>query len=151
MEWTSVDLADCPVIGALDVVGKPWTLVVLREAFNGVRRYEDFQQHLRLSRSVLSRRLTEMVSDGLLSRVPYQDAGTRTRHEYLPTDKALALYPVLVGLMHWGERYVTGSSQARLLDRRTGQPLVTALVPAGTPSCPPAQVEVRVDAPGEPT
>jgi DNA-binding HxlR family transcriptional regulator len=145
MEWKSVDLADCPVIGALDVVGKPWTLVVLREAFNGVRRFEDFQQHLRLSRSVLSRRLSEMVCDGLLSRVPYQEAGARARHEYQPTEKALALYPVLVGLMHWGERYVTGPSQASLLDRRTGQPLVAALVPAGTPSCPPAHVEVRVD------
>jgi DNA-binding HxlR family transcriptional regulator len=136
----------CPVIGALDVVGKPWTLVVLREALSGVRRFEDFQQHLGLSRSVLSRRLAEMVSDGLLRREPYQDAGSRTRYEYLPTEKALDVYPVLVGLMHWGERYVTGSSQARLLDGRTGEPLVAALVPAGTASCPPAQVEVRVDA-----
>jgi DNA-binding HxlR family transcriptional regulator len=146
MEWTSVDLAGCPVIGALDVVGKPWTLVVLREALSGVRRFEDFQQHLGLSRSVLSRRLAEMVSDGLLRREPYQDDGFRTRHEYLPTDKALDLYPVLAGLMNWGERYVTGSCQARLLDRRTGEPLVAALVPAGTLGCPPAEVEVRVGA-----
>jgi len=146
VDWRTADLAGCPLMGALDIVGKPWTLVVLREAFNGVRRFEDFQQHLGLSRSLLSRRLAEMTADGLLERVPYREKSARTRHEYLPTDKALGLYPVLVGLMDWGERYVPGSVPVRLLDRRTGEPLVAALVTEGTPSCPPAHVEVR---PGE--
>jgi len=84
-----------------------------------------------------------MTADGLLERVPYRDQGARTRHEYLPTDKALALYPVLAALMEWGERHVPGVVPVRLHDRRSGEPLVAALVAAGTPSCPPALVEVR--------
>ncbi|WP_433253545.1 winged helix-turn-helix transcriptional regulator [Streptosporangium sp. CA-135522] len=145
MEWMSVDLGNCPLIRALDVVGKQWTIIVLREAFNGVRRFEDFQHHLGLSRSVLSRRLAEMVTDGLLERVPYRPDGERERHEYQPTDKAWALYPVMVGLMQWGDRYLADgdAEPVRLVDRHSGKAVVAALVTDDTATCAPADVGVR--------
>lgn len=148
MEWMSVDLRDCSVARALEVVGKQWTLLVLREAFNGVRRFEDYQRHLGLSRSVLSRRLAEMVEDGLLDRVPYREEGSRERHEYEPTSKAWDLYPVMAGLMQWADRHLAEGpgTTVNLVDRRTRVPLVAALVPAGTPTCPPSEVDVE---PGE--
>jgi DNA-binding HxlR family transcriptional regulator len=144
MEWTSVDLSDCPVIRALEVVGRRWTLIVLREALNGVRRFEDFQQHLGVSPSVLASRLTDMVGDGLLERVPYREDRTRGRNEYQPTAKAWALYPVLVGLMQWGEQYLPGprAPSVRLIDQATGKPVIAAVVPDDTPTCSPADIQV---------
>ncbi|GAB3836297.1 winged helix-turn-helix transcriptional regulator [Dactylosporangium cerinum] len=144
MEWASVDLGNCPIVRALDVVGRRWTLIVLREAFNGVRRFEDIQQHLGVSSSILSGRLKDMVDDGLLRRVPYREDGTRERSEYHPTEKAWDLYPVIVGLMQWGDRYLGDSAgpPVQLIDRTSGRPVVAALVPQGTPSCAPSDLEV---------
>ncbi|MFF5213292.1 winged helix-turn-helix transcriptional regulator [Streptosporangium sp. NPDC000396] len=146
MDWTTVDLANCPLIRAMEVVGKQWTLIVLREAFNGVQRFEDFQRHLGMSRSLLSRRLSEMVDNDLLARVPYREDGARERHAYEPTATAWELYPVLAGLIQWGERHLASDedSQVRLVDRRSGARLVAALVPEDAPSCPPSEVRVEL-------
>jgi DNA-binding HxlR family transcriptional regulator len=78
---------------------------VLREAFNGVRRFDDMQRRTGMPRQVLSQRLARLVAEGLLRRVPYQERGQRSRDEYRLTDKGLDLYPVLVALMEWGDRY----------------------------------------------
>ncbi len=144
MEWTTVDLGNCSVLRALDVIGRPWAMAVLREAFNDVRRFEDLQQHLGVSRSVLSRRLNEMVDDGLLDRVPYREGAGRERYEYLPTEKAWGLYPVMVGLMQWGDRYLADSDgpPVRLVDRRTGRPVVAAIVTDDSEVCAPSDVAV---------
>lgn len=143
-----MDLGNCPIVRALDVVGSRWTLIVLREVFNGVTRFEDLQQHLGVSPSVLSGRLREMVEHGLLDREPYREAGARERHAYRPTTKAWDLYPVIVGLMQWGDRYLGDPDGApvRLVDTRTGEHVVAALVPASAPTCSPADIEVE---PGE--
>ncbi|MFF0500059.1 winged helix-turn-helix transcriptional regulator [Nocardia aobensis] len=144
MEWASVGLDNCPVVRALEVVGSRWTLIVLRELFNGVRRFEDIQQHLGVSTSVLSKRLADMVDQGLAERRPYRADGRRERYEYLPTEKAWDLYPVVVGLMQWGDRYLADPAgpPVRLVDGRTGREVVAAVVPADTPACDPADIEV---------
>jgi DNA-binding HxlR family transcriptional regulator len=88
---------------------------VLREAFLGVRRFADFQRNLGAPKAVLSERLGTLVAAGILSRVPYQAEGERQRHEYRLTDKGRDLYPTLVALRQWGDRY---------LDDGQGAPLV---------------------------
>ncbi|CAO5163116.1 putative transcriptional regulator, HxlR family [Frankia sp. AiPs1] len=146
MEWTDVDLDNCSIARALAVVGSRWTLVVLREAFNGVRRFEDFQRHLGVSPSVLSQRLRGMTQDGLLERVPYREDGDRERHEYRPSEKAWDLYPVVVGLMQWGDRHL-GDGDAppvHLIDVNSGKPVIAALVPHDAPTCAPSDITVQV-------
>ena len=88
------------------ILGERSTLLVLREVFNGVRRFDDMQRHSGVNRQVLSARLATLVEHGVLRRVPYQPEGSRVRHEYRPTQKGLDLYPVLTALAEWGARYL---------------------------------------------
>jgi DNA-binding HxlR family transcriptional regulator len=106
----SWDRSRCSVAGTLAVVGEKWSLLVLREAFLGVRRFADFQANLGAPKAVLSDRLGTLVEQGILRRVPYRAEGERQRHEYRLTDKGLDLYPTLVALMEWGDRYLEGGS-----------------------------------------
>ncbi len=96
---------NCSVKRALDIVGEKWTLLVLREAFYGARRFEQFQAHVGCARNVLSERLNTLVDGGVLRRVPYREPGHRERHEYRLTDKGLDLLPAIVALMQWGDRW----------------------------------------------
>jgi DNA-binding HxlR family transcriptional regulator len=90
----------CSIARSLEVVGERWTLLILRDAFLGVRRFDDFQARLEMSRTVLTSRLGDLVEAGLLRREPYQQRPVR--YDYLPTEKALDLWPTLVGLGQWG-------------------------------------------------
>ncbi|MEU5696986.1 helix-turn-helix domain-containing protein [Actinosynnema sp. NPDC020468] len=103
-----VKVADesCTVALPAALLGERWTLLLLRQAFLGTRRFEDFQSSMDISRSVLTDRLALLVEEGVLRRVAYEDAGTRTRHEYRLTEKGLDLYPVLMALRKWGERWM---------------------------------------------
>ena len=102
------DPANCAVGAAVAILGERPTFLVLREAFNGVRRFADMQRRTGIPRQVLSDRLGRLVQQGLLRKMPYQDSGQRSRHEYRLTAKGLDLYPVLVGLMQWGDTYAGG-------------------------------------------
>src|SRR3712207_1642851 len=102
LDW-SVD--NCTVQRALQVLGDKWSFVVLREVFNGVRRFDDMRQRTAIPRQVLSDRLAMLVEQGLLRREPYREPGHRARHEYRLTPKGLDLYPVLVALNTWGSTY----------------------------------------------
>src|SRR5579863_1754879 len=102
------DSANCAIGAAVGIIGERQTFLVLREAFNGVRRFDDMQRRTGMPRQVLSQRLTRLVDEGLLRRVPYQEAGQRSRDEYRLTDKGLDLYPVLVALMGWGDKHAVG-------------------------------------------
>ena len=106
------------------LLGDRWTLVILRQAFNGTKRFEDFQQSLGISRSLLSDRLGRLVDAGVLRREPYKD-DVRTRDRYRLTEMGLDLYPVLIALRDWGDRYLDGD-------------------------CPPVEIRHR-DCGGEPT
>ena len=101
----------CSIARTLEVVGERWTLLILRDAFLGVRRFDDFQTRLEISRSVLTGRLAELVEAGLLRREPYQERPTR--YDYLPTEKALDLWPSLVALAGWGSAHATPDGPPR--------------------------------------
>jgi len=96
---------NCSIAASLALLGEKWTLLVLRDAFNGVRRFEDMYQRIGAPRQVLSARLSRLVDEGVLRRVPYREPGQRQRDEYRLTQKGLDLYPVLVALMHWGDKW----------------------------------------------
>lgn len=124
------DRSRCSVAGTLTVVGEKWSLLVLREAFLGVRRFADFQRQLGIPKAVLSDRLTGLVEQGILRRVPYQAEGERQRHEYRLTAKGVDLHPTLVALMSWGDRYLAedGDPPLELEHRDCGERVHQALV-----------------------
>lgn len=96
---------NCSIARTLEIVGEKWTLLVLREAFYGVRRFADFHTAVGCARNVLSDRLRTLVAHGILAQQPYREAGQRSRAEYRLTDKGLELLPALVALMQWGDRW----------------------------------------------
>jgi DNA-binding HxlR family transcriptional regulator len=129
----------CSVARALEAIGDRWTMLVIRDAFHGVRRFEDFQARLGVARNVLSDRLTRLVADGILEKHPYQERPPR--FEYRLTPKGVDLFPVMVSLMKWGDRHAPnpdgppvtvlhrgcgGEVDERLLCDRCGEP-ITAL------------------------
>jgi len=95
----------CSVARPASLLGDQWTLVILRQAFSGIKRFEDFRRTLDVSRSLLSERLARLVEAGILRREPYKDK-VRTRHRYRLTEKGLDLYPVLMALREWGDKYM---------------------------------------------
>ena len=119
------DSANCAIGAAVGLIGERPTFLVLREAFNGVRRFADMQRRTGVPRQVLSDRLVRLVDEGLLRKVPYQENGQRRRYEYRLTDKGLDLYPVLVALMEWGDRHAVGPAgpQVLLEHRDCGEPV----------------------------
>jgi DNA-binding HxlR family transcriptional regulator len=119
------DSANCAIGAAVALIGERQTFLVLREAFNGVRRFDDMRRRTGMPRQVLSQRLARLVTEGLLRKVPYRERGQRSRDEYRLTDKGLDLYPVLVALMEWGDNYAVGSPgpQVLLRHRDCGEPM----------------------------
>ena len=104
MDRSSLDTANCSVGRTLDAIGDRWTLLVLREAFYGVRRFEQMQRNLGIARNILAARLQNLVGEGILERRRYQERPER--FEYRLTRKGLDLYPPLVTLMQWGDAYM---------------------------------------------
>jgi DNA-binding HxlR family transcriptional regulator len=117
---TRFDGESCPVARSVDVVGDWWSLLIVRDAFDGSRRFGDFQRSLGVAKNILSARLRSLVDNGILETVP---AGAR--HEYVLTAKGEALFPVIVALRQWGEAFAfdPGEPHSQLLDRRDQQPL----------------------------
>ncbi|MFK3983255.1 winged helix-turn-helix transcriptional regulator [Micromonospora sp. NPDC050397] len=97
------------------ILGERWTVVVLREVFTGVRRFDDMRVRTGIPRQVLTNRLAGLVEQGLLRREPYREPGARQRHEYRLTEKGLDLWPVLVALLTWGDRYLADPEGAPLV------------------------------------
>lgn len=98
---------ECSIARALEVVGERWTLLVVRDAIYGVRRYNDFLVHLGIPRAVLSARLRTLTEEGILEKRRYQEAPPRD--EYVVTECGAALWPVLRALGRWGREHVDGS------------------------------------------
>lgn len=110
---------ECSLARAMEVVGERWTFLVLREAFTGVRRFEDMQRHLGIARNVLADRLARLVEHGVLERRPYQ--ARPVRNEYRLTPKGLDLYPALVGLLQWGDQWLSEQAPVELVHRGCDQ------------------------------
>lgn len=106
MRRTSFAAMDCSVAQALDVVGEWWSLLILRDSFQGIRRFDDFHRRLGIARNVLADRLQRLVDEGVLERRRYQSQPDR--YEYRLTEKGLDLYPVIVGLLRWGDKWAMG-------------------------------------------
>lgn len=104
MRWDDIDLQVCSVARALSVVGERWTLLILRDAFLGTRRFDRFQSNLGITRHRLSERLGKLVDHGVLTRVQYSERPPR--YEYRLTRKGLGLYPVLMTLGAWGDEWM---------------------------------------------
>ncbi|WP_439575321.1 winged helix-turn-helix transcriptional regulator [Phreatobacter sp.] len=114
---------------AAEAIGDRWTLLILREAFYGVQRYDDMRQDLDAPRSMLSDRLARLVERGILERRAYQEPGDRARHAYVLTPSGRDLALTLAALTQWGEAHVLGRpAPVGLVDRQTGRPLRVALV-----------------------
>ncbi len=103
MRRTSYKDMNCSVAQCLEVVGECWSLLILRDAFLGIRRFDDFQARLGISRNVLNQRLCRLVEHGVLERVPYQEHPPR--HEYRLTDKGRDLWLVVAALRQWGDKW----------------------------------------------
>jgi DNA-binding HxlR family transcriptional regulator len=123
MQRRCLDDSTCPVARSLDNIGDWWTLLIVRDAMLGLRRFSDFQRSLGLARNVLSARLKKMVADGVMTMAPAAD-GTLYQ-EYQLTEKGEALLPVLVAMRQWGERFLfaPGEPHPELIDRSSGKPL----------------------------
>lgn len=162
MRWDDIDQQTCSVARALSVVGERWTMLILRDAFLGTRRFDQFQKNLGVTRHRLSERLTKLVDHGVLTKVPYQERPLR--HEYRLTRKGLGLYPVMMSLARWGDDWMDKGAgapleyvhqlcghktQATLTCNECGEPLRPQEV---TPRLGPALQEIaaRMEREGEP-
>lgn len=115
MRWNDLADQDCSLARSLAVLGDRWTLLVLREAFLQVRRFDAFQERLGIARAILTDRLGILVDQGILDRIAYQQRPER--FDYRLTDKGLALYPVILSLVHWGDTYYGDAQGPPVLHR----------------------------------
>ncbi|WP_375058020.1 winged helix-turn-helix transcriptional regulator [Zobellella sp. DQSA1] len=111
----------CPVARSVDVVGDRWSLLIVRDAFDGMRRFSDFQRSLGMARNILSDRLRKLVEAGILETKPASD-GTAYQ-EYVLTPQGESLFPVVVALRQWGEQHLfnPGERHSVLINKRTGK------------------------------
>jgi DNA-binding HxlR family transcriptional regulator len=110
MERSEYSDDNCSVAGTLQLVGERWSLLILREAFLGVKRFDQLQRNLGIARNILADRLQRLVGAGIVERKRYQERPER--FEYRLTQKGLDLYPTLVALMQWGDRHLAGKQGA---------------------------------------
>ena len=106
----------CPVAATLEVVGERWTLLIIRDVFLGIRRFDDLQRDLGVARNVLQARLERLVDEAILVKRPYQERPPRS--EYRLTEKGADLWPVLVSLLQWGDRYGLEGERPMILQHR---------------------------------
>ena len=125
------DGQNCSIARTLAIVGERWTLLIVRDAYLGRRRFEEFHESLGISRNVLTERLTRLVDEGILERVPYQEHPTR--YEYLLTQKGRDLRVALTALRQWGDTYVSEKPPTLLRSKADKRPVIAALIPADQP------------------
>ncbi len=117
-------IESCPMAATLEIVSTRSAFLVLREAFYGATRFEQFVQRAQISEPAAAARLRELTDAGLLAREPYRDPGQRTRSEYHLTDKGADLAPTLIALMDWGDRWgIDGGARVELRHAGCGAPV----------------------------
>ncbi len=140
MRRKSLSRAACPIARSLDVIGDWWSLLIVRDALRGIRRFSEFHKSLGVSKNILTRRLRTLVEQGILELTPASDGSAY--QEYRLTEKGRGLFQVLVALGQWGQESLAaeGVQRMRLVDRDHGQPVRTLEVRAS---------DGRLLAPGE--
>jgi DNA-binding HxlR family transcriptional regulator len=123
MKRKCLETSNCPIARTLDVIGDWWSMLIVRDAFLGKRRFGEFQKSLGLAKNILCVRLQKLMSHGILTTGPASDGSAY--QEYTLTEKGRSLYTVLVALRQWGESNLFGKGELDLLlvDRETGQPV----------------------------
>lgn len=112
---------ECPLAMAAEILGDRWTLLILREAFYGVQRYDDMLKDLGAPRSMLTDRLSKLVQKGIMTRNPYQEPGDRVRYGYVLSQSGKALATTLVAMTEWGEEYILQkAAPVHVVDKDTG-------------------------------
>jgi DNA-binding HxlR family transcriptional regulator len=120
---TSFENAECPIARSLDAIGDWWSLLIIRDAFMGIRRFSEFQKKLGLAKNILTVRLRSLVEQGILKTAPASDGSAY--QEYVLTPKGRGVFPVLVALRQWSEEFSCGPDgfTTLLVDRNKGQPV----------------------------
>jgi DNA-binding HxlR family transcriptional regulator len=136
---------NCSIARALEIVGERWTLLIVRDALAGTRRFDQFQESLGIARNILTDRLNRLVKEGILERVRYSQH--LDRYEYRLTAKGRDLSVALTGLMQWGDKYVSGKAPVIVRRKSDKRRVVAALVPIGTEVLRLDEIE-RVPGPG---
>lgn len=115
--------SECPVARTVELIGERWCLMIIREAFDDVRRFSDFQKNLGLAKNILASRLKLLVEVGVLEVCPASDGSAYK--EYILTERGRAVFPIVVAMRQWGERYLfeKGEIHSVLLDNANGEPL----------------------------
>jgi DNA-binding HxlR family transcriptional regulator len=122
---------NCSIARALEVVGERWTLLIVRDAFLGLQRFDEFQESLGIARNVLADRLNRLVAEGILERARYSERPER--FEYRLTPKGRELNIALAGLRQWGDKHLSEKPPRVLRRRSDRKPVVAGLVPKGSP------------------
>jgi DNA-binding HxlR family transcriptional regulator len=122
---------NCSIARALEVVGERWSLLIVRDAFLGLRRFDEFQENLGIARNVLTDRLNRLVAEGILERVRYSQRPER--FEYRLTPKGRELNVALAGLRQWGDKHLSEKPPSVLRRKADRKPVIAGLVPKGSP------------------
>lgn len=130
MKIEKFDPLNGSIAHVLNCLGEGWSMLIIREAFFGIRRFEEFQSHLGIARNILTTRLKRLCDIGILERVPIKEGAKR--HEYLLTSKGKELLPMLISLTQWGDKWVYGAGKEPIifLDRESGKPISPIMVHA---------------------
>ncbi|MDJ1158544.1 helix-turn-helix domain-containing protein [Chelatococcus sp. SYSU_G07232] len=145
MQRTSFHDALCPIARGLDEIGEWWSLLILRDAFRGLTRFDEFQRSLGIAPNMLTRRLQRLAEAGLFVRKAYQERPVR--YAYVLTEKGRALFPVIAALAAWGEEWVPRGTGFTLRSRDTGAPVRPLLTDAlSGRAISPAHVELTLSA-----
>lgn len=118
MKWATLENENCSVARTVAVIGDRWTLLILRDCFLRVRRFETFQARLGITRHLLAARLKKLVQFGVLERVAYQERPKR--YDYRLTERGLDLYPVIMAIVHWGDVHMSDERGRPMLHRHRG-------------------------------
>ncbi|HAT2608525.1 TPA: helix-turn-helix transcriptional regulator [Kluyvera intermedia] len=121
----------CGLAAAAELLGDQWVLLILREAFYGITRFETMREHTKMTKQTLANRLKKMTELGLLCKIPYQEEGARERYEYVLTPKSRSLAPLLISLMEWGHKNLLHDEpHISLINKSTGDVVHSAFVSA---------------------
>lgn len=148
MDWKNVDTTHCGIKACTSILGDKWTLLILRDIYFGVTKFQDLQQHIGASSTIITQRLKKLVAYGLLSKSEYKQQGSRVHNEYILTEKGATTLPLLIAMAQFGYEHLIESDQklSSFIDANTGETLNLALVNDKGQAVPREQVKVVINA-----